>query len=63
MNSLWDMAGWTPGLEFKNAFRVWPSLRLGVKKCIWDANPRSAPSVVRVECLESALLMWKHFAL
>lgn len=29
-----DMAGWTPGLEFKNAFHVWPSLRLVIKKRI-----------------------------
>lgn len=36
------------------------SLSLGIKKCIWDASPRSAPLVVRVECLASALLMWKH---
>lgn len=37
------------------------SLRMGIKKCIWAASPRSAPPVVRVECLASALLMWKPF--
>lgn len=42
-NSLADTAGQTLGLESKNAFPVWPTLRLGIKKCIWDANPRSIP--------------------
>lgn len=50
-----DAAGGTAGLEF--------SLRLGIKKCVRDAKPRCAPSVVRVECLGPALLMWKHSAL
>lgn len=44
MKTLTSQHGWVDfGLESKNVFPVWPTLRLGIKKCIWDANPRSTP--------------------